>query len=139
MSQSSDEVGSLAEEAAKLFGAISGFARDHEINLAEGLADPPDRATAAPHGADGHPAAGGAECTSCPVCRAITLFRSTSPEVRAHLADAASSLVQAAAGMMATHVPHPDHPEAGPEAGPEEKADENRSRDRARPPSPQGP
>ncbi len=36
------------------------------------------------------------------MCRAIHLVRQTSPEVRAHLAVAASSLVQAAAGMLAT-------------------------------------
>ncbi len=33
------------------------------------------------------------------------LVRETSPEVRSHLTSAVSSLVQAAAGLLATHVP----------------------------------
>jgi hypothetical protein len=39
------------------------------------------------------------------VCRTISAVRSTSPEVKQHLSTAASSLLQAAAGFMATHVP----------------------------------
>jgi hypothetical protein len=39
------------------------------------------------------------------VCRTIHVVRQMSPEVRAHLTSAASSLFQAAAGVMATQVP----------------------------------
>jgi hypothetical protein len=35
----------------------------------------------------------------------ISAVRATSPEVKQHLTTAASSLLQAAAGYMATHVP----------------------------------
>ena len=35
----------------------------------------------------------------------ISLVRHTSPEVKAHLGVAASSLLQAASGLLATHVP----------------------------------
>ena len=52
-----------------------------------------------------HVATGGAECRYCPVCQVISTVRQTSPEVRAHLTSAASSLLQAAAGLLATQVP----------------------------------
>jgi hypothetical protein len=38
----------------------------------------------------------------------ISAFRATSPEVRQHLASAATSLVSAAAGVLATQVPEPE-------------------------------
>jgi hypothetical protein len=41
----------------------------------------------------------------------VHVVRQTSPEVRAHLAVAASSLLQAAAGLLATAVP--DEPREG--------------------------
>jgi hypothetical protein len=44
------------------------------------------------------------------VCRVIAVVRQTSPEVKAHLASAATSLMQAAATAMATHVPDPAKP-----------------------------
>jgi hypothetical protein len=62
---------------------------------------------------DGHLATGAAECRYCPVCQAISLLRSTSPEVKQHLATAASSLLQAAAGVLATQVPERRTPEPG--------------------------
>ena len=102
MSDPSDGVGTLAEEAARLFGALAGLAREHGGDLHEGLSDLSERAATAAHGIDEHLATGGADCAYCPVCRAIHLVRETSPEMRAHLAVAASSLMQAAAGMLAT-------------------------------------
>lgn len=82
-----DDVGSLGEEAAKLFEALS-----EQLGAAAGSIDD-------------HIATGGADCRYCPVCQVIGVVRSTSPEVRAHLLTAAGSLVQAAAGLLATHVP----------------------------------
>ena len=102
MSDGSDQVGGLAEEAAKLLGALSGLAREHGADLGDGLSGLSDRVAAAAHDLEEHIATGGEDCVYCPVCRAIHLVRQTSPEVRAHLAVAASSLVQAAAGMLAT-------------------------------------
>ena len=52
-----------------------------------------------------HVATGGEDCRYCPVCQAIHVVRQTSPEVRAHLAVAASSLMHAAAGLLATNTP----------------------------------
>ena len=99
---SSEGVGSLAEEAAKLLGALSGLAREHGGDLGDGLSGLTSKAAAAVREVDDHLATGGADCVYCPVCRAIHLVRETSPEVRQHLAVAASSLLQAAAGLLAT-------------------------------------
>lgn len=77
------EVGSVAEEAAKLFGALSDWARQ----------------------VDDHVATGAPECSYCPICRTVHVLRHTSPEVRGHLATAATSLLQAASGLLATAVP----------------------------------
>ena len=64
----------------------------------------PSQASAAAHDVDAH-LANGEECRYCPVCRAVQVFRSASPEVREHLATAATSLAQAAAAALATTVP----------------------------------
>jgi hypothetical protein len=98
-------VGSVAEEAAKLFGAVAGWAREHGdgfSTLGDKLGDQ--------LGADLHEhlATGAQSCTWCPVCRTVTAIRQTSPEVRAHLAAAASSLMLAVSGMMTTHPPSHD-------------------------------
>ena len=74
------EVGTIAEEAAKLLGALSDWARD-----AAG---------------EEHLATGAPECTYCPVCRTVHAVRELSPEVRAHLATAATSALQAVAGLV---------------------------------------
>lgn len=74
-----EDVGGVGEEAAKLFGALAGWARD----------------------AGGHVDTGAAECSYCPLCRTVHVLREASPEVRDHLAVAASSLMQAAAGVLA--------------------------------------
>lgn len=75
MSEERPPVGSDAEEAAKLFGVLTGWATEHVD-------------TGAP------------ECDVCPICRTIHLVREVSPEVRDHLATAAASLMQAAAAVL---------------------------------------
>lgn len=74
-----EAVGSVADEAAKLFGALSDWARD----------------------ANDHIATGAEECTFCPICRTVHAVRLASPEVRTHLTVAAANLMQAAAGILA--------------------------------------
>ena len=106
-----EQLGSVAEEAAKLFEALQGWAT--ESGGADGAA-----AAAAGFGArlkdiDAHLATGGQDCTWCPICRAVALFRETSPEVRTHLATAASSLLQAAAGVLDAHAQRASRPPAG--------------------------
>lgn len=101
-------VGSVAEEAAKLLGALQGWA--HDAGRAE------DRS----HGAGGafrhlneHIATGDRDCTYCPVCQVIGIVRDTSPEVRQHLASAATSLMSAASGLLAAHGSEPARGQRG--------------------------
>ena len=101
------EVGPLAEEAAKLLGALSGWAREHAAEASDGLSGLADRAASAAHGVDEHLATGAAECTVCPLCRTVHAVRQLNPEVTTHLASAMSSLAQAAAALMSTPAPRP--------------------------------
>ncbi len=101
---SEPDVGSLAEEAAKLMGALSGWAREHG-DLGPQVGDIASRATEALRDVDAHVDTGAAECTWCPVCRTVHAVRSLNPEVRHHLASAATSLMHAVAGALATAVP----------------------------------
>lgn len=81
-----DSVGSVGDEAAKLLGALADWAGEHVS----------DRA----HEVNEHIATGSAECLYCPVCRTVHAVRGASPEVRAQLAHAASTFLQAAAGLL---------------------------------------
>jgi hypothetical protein len=90
------EVGSVAEEAAKLFGALNDWATQSGAG---------DAGTAAQHLAEGIRSAGehvgrGEECRYCPLCQGIRVLRETSPEVREHLALAIGSLAQAATAAL---------------------------------------
>jgi hypothetical protein len=101
-----EQVGSVSEEAAKLFGALSDWAREHGPDLGEagegsGLAGLAGRAASAVQEVSDHVDTGAPECAWCPVCRTVHLVRATSPEVRDHLASAAASFLQAAAGILA--------------------------------------
>ena len=82
MSGDREDVGSVAEEAAKLLGALSDWAKD------------------AAHDVDEHIATGAAECTYCPICRTVHVVRELSPEVRDQLASAATAFLQAATGLL---------------------------------------
>jgi hypothetical protein len=77
-----EPVGSVGEEAAKLLGALAGWAGDHAREVNE------------------HLATGDAECLYCPICRTVHAVRQASPEVKAQLTSAASSFLQAAAGLV---------------------------------------
>jgi len=83
MTSSRDEpVGSVGDEAAKLLGVLAGWASDHARDVNE------------------HLATGDAECLYCPICRTVHAVREASPEVKAQLAQAASTFLQAAAGLL---------------------------------------
>ncbi len=99
------EVGSLAEEAAKLLGVLSGWAEEHHLD------DVADRAGAVGQDLHDHLSTGAAECTYCPICQTVRLLRDTSPEVRAHLAAAGASLAQAlTATLQAATTTAEEHP-----------------------------
>jgi hypothetical protein len=125
-------VGSAAEEAAKLLGALADWARDHGADLGAAAGSLAGYAAGAAHEVDMHIATGAEECRYCPICRAVHLMRTTPPEVREHLTAAAASLAQAAATLLATAVPERrsasvehidlsegDWPEEEPGSGPE--------------------
>ena len=101
------EVGSVAEEAAKLVGALSDWARDQGDTASSGVAGSVAGLADLARDLEGHVA--GENCTYCPVCRVIGLVRATSPEVKGHLATATTALLQAAMSAMATQVPDEAH------------------------------
>ncbi|GAA3664916.1 hypothetical protein GCM10022237_26170 [Nocardioides ginsengisoli] len=111
-----DDIGSVGEEAMKLFGAFADLARQHTGDAAGGLGNLAGQAAAMAHEVNEHLATDAAECRYCPVCRVVHAVRQTSPEVKAHLMVAASSLLQAAAGLLET-TPTPS--EGGSPRGPE--------------------
>lgn len=87
-----EAVGSLGEEAAKLFGAAEEWWREHGPAMHQGP-----------------------ECVVCPVCQGLALLRGTSPEVFEHLSNAVASLLLAVkAGVEAQENlfarQHPDVP-----------------------------
>jgi hypothetical protein len=90
-----DRIGSAAEEAAKLLGALSGWASDLGRDI------------------DAHLATGDAECAYCPICRTVHVLREASPEIRTHLATAGSALVQAAASIVAAAAASGQQPRSG--------------------------
>jgi len=118
-----EEAGSVGEEAAKLFSVLSGWATDTGVvsaDAGQGMVD-------ALRGIDEHIATGGEDCRYCPVCQVIHAVRHTSPEVKAHLASAASSLMHAAAGVLATQVPRSDRPSGVEKIDLDDEGDPGRS------------
>jgi hypothetical protein len=109
-----ESVGSVSEEAAKLLKAVQDWARESGSDYAGAAAGMASGATAAFRDVDEHIATGGEDCRFCPVCQAISVVRHTSPEVRQHLASAASSLMHAAAGLLATYAPDATRPRQDP-------------------------
>ncbi len=98
-----EPVGSVGEEAAKLLHALQSWAKDSGGDYADATAAAAQGAAGAFKDLNEHIATGGQDCKYCPICQAISVVRQTSPEVKAHLATAASSLMQAVAGVIATH------------------------------------
>ena len=94
--QGGEPLGSVADEAAKLLEALQGWAREGGGEAAAGLG-------ARLKDFETHLGPTGEPCTWCPLCQTVALVRQTSPEVRTHLATAASSLLQAAAGLLDAH------------------------------------
>ena len=97
-----DDIGSVGEEAMKLLGAFADLAKQHTGDAAGGLGSLAGQAASMAHEVGEHIATDAVECKYCPVCRVVHAVRQTSPEVKAHLMVAASSLLQAAASLMET-------------------------------------
>jgi hypothetical protein len=113
-----EPVGELAEEAAKLLGALGAWAREQGPDLGAGLGA---GLGAAIHDVSEHLDAGGQpggsdgpDCRWCPVCRTAHLVRQVSPEVREQLGVAAAALLQAGSGLLASITAAGPPPERGP-------------------------
>jgi hypothetical protein len=104
-SSDKEPLGNVAEEAAKLFEALQGWATQSGGEYADATAAAAGGAAHRLHGINEHVATGAPECAYCPLCQVISAVRGTSPEVRQHLASAASSMLKAVAGLMTTPVP----------------------------------
>lgn len=81
-----EAVGTLAEEAAKLFGAAESWWREH--------------APAAPDHV-------GPECRVCPFCQVLSVVRTAQPELFEQVSSAVVSLT-AALRSAVSHPPRPD-------------------------------
>jgi hypothetical protein len=99
VSHEQEPVGSLGEEAVKLFKALQDWAQESGGDAAA------TGAASAFKDFNEHIATDGQECKFCPVCQMISIVREVSPEVKQHLGTAASSLLQAAAAAMSTDAP----------------------------------
>jgi hypothetical protein len=104
-----EEVGSVAEETAKLLSALQDWAKEsghHQASAASQVAGGLAESVRSLGEGIGH----GPDCKYCPVCQVINVVRETSPEVKQHLAIAANSMLQAMQGMLATQVPDSHRP-----------------------------
>lgn len=107
MTDDSDDVGSVSEEAAKLFAALQDWAKESGAHQAKAATE--SAAEAASEAVSGMAAhlhdindhiGNGPDCVYCPICQAIKFVRTTSPEVKENLTVAAAALLQAAAGLL---------------------------------------
>lgn len=96
-----ESVGSVADEAGRLFAALGDWARDQGPGLGAGVAAAAGTAAEAVRQVGEHVGVDESTCTWCPVCRTLHVVRSASPEVRAQLGVAATALLQAGAGLLA--------------------------------------
>lgn len=103
--QGPEDLGTVGEEAMKLFGAFADLARQHGGDAAGTIGGAAASFAGLAQEVNDHLATDSAECKYCPVCRVVHAVRQTSPDVKAHLMVAASSLLQAAAGMLETPAP----------------------------------
>lgn len=90
---SKEPVGSVAEEAAKLFAVLQSAARQEDQADREAPAEEP----AHEHGTA---RSGGPECQWCPVCQLIAKVRTTSPETIEQLSTAAAGVLGSVRSLL---------------------------------------
>ncbi len=83
-----EQVGSISDEASRLFAAAEAWWRDAHT---ESPNDPPVEPLTGP------------ECRICPLCQLLSLLRTTRPEVFEHLSSAAMSVLHAVRAAGAGH------------------------------------
>jgi hypothetical protein len=80
--RSGEDVGPLAEEAARLLDAIGEWGSRHQVG-------------------------GAAECAACPLCQGLALLRQARPETFQHLLDASAALTAAVRSLVDATPPRP--------------------------------
>ena len=93
-----DPLGSAAEEAARLFDALQGWAG--RSSSSEGVAQGLGQLAA---GLTDRIATGSTECQLCPLCQLIGLLKTSAPEVYEHLGQASTSLMAALRAAINAH------------------------------------
>jgi len=99
-----EPVGSVGEEAAKLLSAVQDWAKENGDQYAGAASEATAGASTVWNSLNEHLATGGEGCTYCPLCRMISAFRATSPDVKNHLAASVTSLGRALAAALETDV-----------------------------------
>jgi hypothetical protein len=96
---SKEPVGSLAEEAAKLFAVLQQAARQEDPPPA-GETPEPEQAEVRDEHEHGTARSGGPECQWCPVCQLIAKVRNTSPETIEQLSTAAAGVLGSVRSLL---------------------------------------
>ena len=99
-----EELGTVAEETAKLLAALQDWAQNSAGAHAAAAAHTAVALAESLRGVTGQ-LGHGPDCRLCPLCQAINVVRDTSPEVKEHLSNAANSVLQAVQSVLETQVP----------------------------------
>jgi hypothetical protein len=111
------QVGSLADEAARLFAAATDWARQYTADSGTGPAPSAPRSGDWP--GHEHIATGAPECRWCPICQAISLLRTTTPDMKEHV----GSLVVVARQILDSVAESVGEPGSASKPRPESKSD----------------
>ncbi|HEU4948497.1 MAG TPA: hypothetical protein VFT31_15205 [Kribbella sp.] len=136
---SKEPVGSVAQEAAKLFAVLQQAAADargadHSADPTPdtGEADPAEAAAQEESGEHDHGTArsGGPECQWCPICQLVSRVRHTSPEAVEQLATTAAGVLGSVRSLLEAAAESARQARADAEA---RTADQGRRKDTGRP------
>ncbi len=98
-----ESIGSIAEEATRLVGALVDWAKTSNFSQAGDVISSLPIAT------------GSDECAICPVCQVLHIIKGQKPEVYDHLQSAALSMMLAAKAAFDAVSPAADKPKGGAE------------------------
>ena len=90
---SRESVGSVAEEAAKLFAVLQQASAEAKGQHTAPVEEPAEPEQDEPEHEHGTARSGGPECQWCPVCQLIAKVRTTSPETIEQLSTAAAGVL----------------------------------------------
>jgi hypothetical protein len=99
------EVGSLAEEAARLFDALGTRVRRDGAEVGSSVASAGEWANRAWHDLGEHLSTAGGECQYCPLCRLAKGLREASPDLGDQVGKAALAAIRAVTHLVARDAP----------------------------------